>query len=91
LDGGYSKTGMAYPETLKLKSTRPTARGPRRQVFVDGVEKAATPDEAYQAKVSLVLLYARPGKESRSTGSNSEVEWMVRRPQTLIGRTMSIL
>jgi hypothetical protein len=51
-----AKPGMAYPETNTLKSTRPTARGPRRQVFVAGVERAATFDEANQATVSLVLL-----------------------------------
>jgi len=55
--GAIAKPGMAYPETITLKSTRPTARDPRRQVFVAGVERAATFEEANLATVSLVLLW----------------------------------
>jgi hypothetical protein len=33
---------LKYPETTAFKSTRPSGRGPQRQVFVAGVERAAT-------------------------------------------------
>jgi hypothetical protein len=56
LPASYSKTRDGISRNHTLKSTRPTARGPLRQVFVAGVERAATFDEANQAIVSLVLL-----------------------------------
>src|ERR1035437_7127502 len=43
-----------YPETTALKSTRPSDRGPQRQVFVAGVERAATLHKSQQDTVTLV-------------------------------------
>jgi hypothetical protein len=44
------------PETTAVKSTRPSGRGPRRRVFVVGVERKATPRKANQGKPTLVSL-----------------------------------
>jgi len=45
-----------YPETAEFKSTRPQGRGPRGQVFVGGVEGAATLHEVKKDTLTLVPL-----------------------------------
>src|ERR1035438_1034612 len=51
-----AKPGKMYPGTNQLKSTRPTYRGPQRQVFVAGVERAATSSNASEATPSPAVL-----------------------------------
>jgi hypothetical protein len=43
-----------YPEAAVLKSTRHLGQGPQRQVFVAGVEGAATLHKPHQGRVILV-------------------------------------
>jgi hypothetical protein len=55
-DRATAKPESMYPEAAALTSTRPPGRGPQRQVFVAGVEGAATLHETKQDTVTLVSL-----------------------------------